>query len=247
MAATVLTNCAIYAAQADLSGRSNRVALEAEAEEVESTTFGDGGFRSYVGGLKTTTAEIEGYFEALDATYPDDRLWTDLGVSDVPHTISEPGGALGDPCYFFRSMRAKYGVGGSIGDLLGFTGSAGGSNSEGLVRGTILNSAASAKTATGSGTAYQLGAVTSTQHVYAALHVLSISGTSTPTLTVRLQSDTSGFPSATTQTTFTAATAIGSEWKSVAGPITDDYWRADWTISGTNPSFLFVLAVGIAS
>lgn len=247
MAAIVLTNAAIYAGQADLSGRSNKVELDAESDEVESTTFGTSGHKSFVGGLKRVTANVEGNFEALDATYPDERLWTDLGVSSVPHTFSPTGGAVGDLAYFFRSTRTNYSPGGSVGELFGFTGQATGSNGEGLIRGTILNSAATARTATASGTARQVGAVATGSRLYAALHVLSISGTGTPTLTCRVQSDTSGFPSATTQITFTAATAIGSQWGSVAGPITDDYWRADFTISGSSPSFLFVLAVGIGT
>ena len=115
-----------------------------------------------------------------------------------------------------------------------------------VVRGTSLHPPGTARTATGNGTAVQVGAVASGRQMYAALHVLSVSGTATPTLTVKVQSDTVGFGSATDQITFTAATAVGGQISRVAGPITDDYWRASWTISGTNPSFLFVVVVGTA-
>ena len=46
--------------------------------------------------------------------------------------------------------------------------------------------------------------------------------------------------------TLTAATAAGSELVSLAGPLTDTFYRVDWTISGTTPSFSFAVVVGIA-
>jgi len=61
-----------------------------------------------------------------------------------------------------------------------------------------------------------------------------------------LQSDdNSDFTSATDRATFTALTAIGSEIKSVAGAVTDQYWRLNYTISGTNPSFSIHATIGI--
>jgi hypothetical protein len=51
VALQVLTNAKILAGQADLSGWSNKVSLDAEAEELDSTTFGTTGYKSKVGGL----------------------------------------------------------------------------------------------------------------------------------------------------------------------------------------------------
>ena len=74
------------------------------------------------------------------------------------------------------------------------------------------------------------------------------SGTNTPTLTVTIDSDSAENFGASpeTQLTFVAKTAVGSGWQ-VAGPaaITDDWWRAEWTISGDTPSFVFVVSFGI--
>ena len=79
-----------------------------------------------------------------------------------------------------------------------------------------------------------------------ALHVLSVAGTSTPTLTVIVQSDdNAGFTTPTTRISFTAATAVGAQWGSVAGALTDDYWRISYTISGTNPVFAFAVSAGV--
>lgn len=75
-----------------------------------------------------------------------------------------------------------------------------------------------------------------------------MAGTGTPTLTVAIESDdASGFASATTRLTFDAATAAGGQILRTDGTaITDTWYRANWTISGTSPSFLFALALGVA-
>ena len=101
--------------------------------------------------------------------------------------------------------------------------------------------------ASGNTTGRQLGAVSATQSVYASIHVWSVAGTSTPTLTAKIQSDdNSSFTSATDRITMSSATAITSEYKSQAGAITDDYWRVNWTVSGTSPIFKAIVSIGIA-
>jgi hypothetical protein len=63
---------------------------------------------------------------------------------------------------------------------------------------------------------------------------------------VLLESDDNGsFTGATTRHTFAQNTAISSEWASVAGAVTDDYWRISWTVGGGSPDFTVVCAAGI--
>ena len=91
--------------------------------------------------------------------------------------------------------------------------------------------------------------LTTSHYLYAALHVISRSGTS-PTIDVLIQSDdNAAFSSPTTRVTFTQQSAIGSEWGTrLVGPITDDYWRASWTIGGSNtPTFGIVVTAGVAT
>jgi hypothetical protein len=59
--------------------------------------------------------------------------------------------------------------------------------------------------------------------------------------------DNASFTSATTRISFTAETDATAhyQWGSVAGAITDDYWRITYTVSGTGPSFNFAVAAGI--
>jgi hypothetical protein len=140
-------------------------------------------------------------------------------------------------------VEAEYeGPSGAVGEMAAFRAAARSGDGAGLIGGTVIHN--QTRTTSGNGTGFQLGAVGATQRVHGALHVLSAAGT-TPSLTVVVQSDTSGFPSPTTQLSFAAKTAIGSEFLSAAGPITDDFWRANFTISGTSPSFLFALILGI--
>ena len=101
-------------------------------------------------------------------------------------------------------------------------------------------------TASGNSPGVQLGAVGATEKCYAAIHCYGVSGTSTPTITFKLQSDdNSGFTSPTDRITFSDITAIGADFQSVAGAITDQYWRLNYTISGTNPSFSIHATIGI--
>ena len=44
---------------------------------------------------------------------------------------------------------------------------------------------------------------------------------------------------------FAQKTAVGHEWKEVAGPFTDDYWRVKYTIGGGSPNITFAVMLGI--
>lgn len=96
-----------------------------------------------------------------------------------------------------------------------------------------------AETATGSSSGVD-NAASSAGGGVASLHVTAASGT-TPSLTARVQHSTDGSVW-TDLITFTAATAATFERKTVTGTV-NRHLRADWTISGTTPSFTFAMAV----
>lgn len=240
---TVLTDCRIYMASADLTSHSNKVEVGAEVEELDKTTFGSGGAKERHGGIFDMSASISGFWEAGDLSKPDDMLWANLGAYTVPLTVVPTSGAVGQLCYLSRVLEASYKPGGDHGKLMGWSADLKGNWP--LVRGTVMHPQGTARTATGTGTGQLLGALSSAQALYVTLHILSVSGT-TPSLTVIIESDdNSGFTSATTRATFTAATALSGQTTKVDGAVTDTYWRARWTISGTTPSFLFACAAGI--
>jgi hypothetical protein len=238
----VLTDVRLYVAGADLTGYSNKIMVGAKAEALDRTTFASAGNKERVGGLFDGNADMEGFWQAGDDGQPDDLFFANLGVATVPLTAAPTEGAVADLAYLTRALETQYSPGGKVGDLAAWTANA--MTNWPLVRGQILHPQGTARTSTGTGTAVQLGAVDSSHALYVTLHVLSYVDGS---LTVAIDSDdNSGMSSAVTQGTFAAATALGGQTIKVAGGITDDWWRASWTITGgSTHSFLFAVAAGI--
>lgn len=239
MAEQILTDCSVLLDGYDLSGDHNKIALTMEREMQDRTVFKGGGGRLKKGGLFVCSAALEGFWKA-GTDELDEVLWNRFGVSNKPLTLGVETGADGEIGYSFLPELARYVPGGAVGDLMPFSLDAEGNGL--LVRGTFMHNAT--RVASGNGTARQLGAVAAGEQLYAALHVLS--GDGVDTLDVIVESDdNAGMTSAITRISFTQATQRFSERKSVAGAITDDYWRVSWTIAGTSPSFTFVVLVGI--
>lgn len=242
----VLTDVRLYYAAADLTGYSNKIAVQASAADLKTTNFGSNGWTERVGGQFSGTLAAEGFFQAGDASLPDDSLFANLGVSTVPVTAVPTSGTVGSTAYLTRVLETSYKPGAPVGQVLAWTADA--LTNWPYARGVILHPQGTARTATGNGTGVQIGAVSAAQRMYACLHVFSISGTATPTITVKIQSSVDNtFASPTDRITFTAATAIGGQTGSVLGAVTDQWWRAVWTISGTSPSFLFAVSAGVAA
>lgn len=245
MAKFTWANVRLFTGSADLTTVNNKVDVKAEAERQDATAFTPSGvvWKETLTGLRMTEISAEGQWEAGDLGKVDNVSWADLG-SVTPWTICPVGASVSDLAYLTGLLRGEYQLGGGLGEVAPWT--AGGDGTYPLIRGVVGHPPGTARTATGTGTSIQLGAVASGQALYAGLHVLSVSGT-TPSLTARIESDNAtGFPSAVTAGTFTAATALTSQFLRIPGPITDDWFRVAWTISGTTPSFLFLVSLGIA-
>lgn len=244
MAKFVLTNVRLFTGGADLTGNSNKVEISTEVEDKDATNYGSNGWKEVLGGLSSAEFSGEGQWEAADPGKVDDNAWTELGGVGA-WTVGVHGAAVGDLAYFTKALRSTYKLGDEVGEIAPWESEA--KSSWPLVRGQIGHPPGTARTATGTGTGLNLGAVASGDRLYASLHVLSVAGT-TPSITARVESDdTSGFASPTTQLTFTAATAQSGETLRTAGTdITDTWYRLAWTITGTSPSFMFTAALGIA-
>lgn len=242
MAVQVLTDALVLINGADLSGYSNKVSVDAAVEELDSTTFASGGWREKVGGLASHEFMVEGFWDVGDAAKPDNRLWTDLGT--VAAWTATPAAAVGTVAYLGNVLSGSHVVGGDVGTLAPFA--ARGNGSGRVIRGELLHSPGTARTTTGTTTGVQLGALTSAQAMYAALHVCSVSGT-TPTLVVTLQSASTQGGSYTDRITFSSANTVSSQLSSYAGAQVHTWWRVSYTIAGTSPSFLFAVAAGIGT
>ncbi|TLQ45753.1 hypothetical protein [Streptomyces marianii] len=240
----ILTDVRLFTAGADLTGRSNKVEITSEVEDKDATNYGSQGWKEVLGGLASSDIAGEGQWEAGDPGKVDNVSWAELGAVG-PWTIGPDGAAVGDLTYFTRALRADYKLGDAVGEIAPWTGSAKGSWP--LVRGVFEHAPGTARTSSGDSAGVELGSVAAGQSLYAALHVLSVSGTSSPTITVEVESDVDGnFSSPATQLSFTAATAAGGQILRTGGsPVADTWYRASWTISGSTPSFMFALALGI--
>lgn len=237
------TDMSILVEGLEVAGHGKDVNLLTEVAPLDTTGLSTTGWMSFVGGLKSGSVDMTLMSDMAEGSV-DDVFWAQLGAGDTVKSVvtNSADGSVG---YLFRGLSVGHSVGGSVGELAAakLTGK---SSTGPVVRGRLLHPGSASRSTSDVGTGRQLGAVVSGKSLYAALHVLSVSGTSTPTLTVKVQSDdNSGFTSATDRITFTGATAVGAQWGSVAGAVTDDYWRVTWTISGTTPVFAFAVVAGI--
>jgi hypothetical protein len=240
MAHQVLTDCKLWIDGYDFSGDFNALGLDYSVDAVPDDAFGVG-THIFLGGLHDVEGNHQGAVN-LGTDGVEDILFANVGVVDVPVTLSPDSGADGEVAHFLKALSASYSPGAEIGQLKRFSVRFKASG-ERLVRGTIMHNAT--RTASGQGTARQLGAVSATQKLYAALHVIAASDSDTLDVIVR-SDDNGGMTSPTTRVTFAQATAVGSEFATpVDGAITDDYWQVDFTIGGSSPSFEFVVVVGI--
>lgn len=245
---TVLKNVRTFVNGTDLTGYENKLEIQGMLEEKPVTNFASQGAVELLGGLGSATIAAEGQWAAGDFTNPDDALMATLGLPG-PWTACITTPNAGDLAWQVTALTSKYTLGGAVGDVAPWA--AGVTSSSPLVRGQILHPPGTLRSSTGSGTAVLATLMpTANQFLWVNLHVLSVAGTSTPTLTVTVQTDdNSGFTSATTVGTFVAVTAanqsVGQTLK-IAGAITDTYLRVGFTISGSSPGFTFVASAGVA-
>src|ERR1044072_5141600 len=186
VAKSVLTNVRCFAVGIDLTGVSNKIELSSEAEVKKTTNYGSNGWDEVIGGIASAEISGEGQWEAGDTTKVDDASWAQLGGIG-PWSVCPAGSAfIGDLAYFTNAMRSDYKLFDAVGEVAPWTGTA--KSSWPLVRGVMMHLPGTPRTATGPGSPLELGAVLAGKRMYAALHVLSVAGT-TPSLTARVEFD----------------------------------------------------------
>lgn len=121
-----------------------------------------------------------------------------------------------------------------------------------LVRMAALkNFSGTALSTTAVSTGYNLGALTTQQSAYAALHLTSGFASTTRMLVMTIQSATaSGFGAPSTRFTFSRSTAEGAEWGTPVTNLSTEHkwWRASWTLSTagtTNGTWAGLVEMGI--
>lgn len=248
MGAHVLKNVRLFVGGLDLTGTSNKLEIKKKVETKPVTTWGSYDpvtgqvWEENIGGLASAEMSASGP-DAFGVGLTNEVLSDGVGVvgawSAMP--LSADVGAVAHLGYAIEGDVAALGA---LGDVAPWAGSW--KTSSPMPRGFVLHPPGTARTSTGTGTSVEYVQVAAGQKLYAVLHVLSIAGTSTPTLTAKIQADTAtGFPSATDRITFAPATAVGGQWMSDATVSADTWYRVVWTISGSSPSFLFTCSLGV--
>ena len=240
MAKYIFTDGKVVSGGYDLSSNITNVTLDITADELDATTINSGGFREKLAGIKDSQLQLDGFYEA-GANKPDALLGANIGNELIVSVTPDAG--VGNVSYFMKSRLFSYNIFGSIGEITPFSVTKSNS-SDVVVRGTV--DIDGAITATGASSGINLGAVSSGEKVYCAIHCTGVSGTSTPTITFKLQSDdNASFTSPTDVITFSDITAIGADYQFDSNTTTDTYWRLSYTVSGTTPSFDIHAAIGI--
>jgi hypothetical protein len=243
----VLLDARLFVAGADLSGNGNNIELKEDAEVRKITNWRSGGAEENKASLHGCSIKAGGQWEAGDLGKPDDVFWAMRRTLDpwsaAPKADSDL--AAGGLMYLVKALRTNLQLFSDVGAVAPWEGEA--RSTWPLVRGICGHASGVPRTATGTGTILNPGAITAGKRMYANLHVLSIAGTSTPTITAKIQSAAAvGFGSPTDRLSFAAATTLGGQALRTDGTaITDAFWRVSWTITGSSPSFLFLVSMGI--
>lgn len=231
-----MTDCTAWIGGLAVTTYSNELSVSTSVEEQDVTPFGSTA-RSFIGGLKTTEANLSGFWEsAVDAAGV-----TNLGVVNQACTFASST-TEGAAVAMAQLGAFSYDRGGGVGEVNPFSLDMSGTDGVGTVHG-LLAKAKGDVSATGVlGSVVNITGPTSSQYVYCAFHVFT-AGT---TITIELQSDTAAnFPSATTQATIGPLTATGGTWMTrVAGALSgEDYWRLN--VSAITGTFNVGAAIGI--
>lgn len=227
MAKFAMLNATIWGGGYDFTGDTNSVQASMEADNVDVTTFGSGGWQDNIAGLKNYKLNASGLWQSgVTGTAVDPVAFANLGTS-LMFMVSAMNTAT-QPMYAFNSLQTTYELGDDVGKAAPFSIDAEAATPYPLVRGQIA-AARQTVAATGQlGSILTLTATSSTQSVYAGFHVF----TAPTTITVQVQSAAAiGFASPTTRATLGPITVTGGTWMTpIAGPITDQFWRLNVSV-----------------
>lgn len=228
----------IYVGGFDLSAFLRSISGAGAVDAHESTTFGATA-KSYIPGIEDFTLSAEGLFSgsigasdpvfqaALRGRVPVLWNWLPSGPAD---------GAFG---YGLSAISTGYAIESPVDDIVSVTAEA--QSSVGFERVQTLAPLA-AQTANGNGTGRDNGVLTSAGGV-GYLQVTEMSGTASPSLVARIQHSVDGSAWVDLITFSTVTAANVAQRLAVAGTV-NRHVRAQWTITGTTPSFTFFAAFG---
>lgn len=240
MAVQVLQDALILYGPVNASGDQNQVKLDQKIDMLESTVFGHTEHR-FVPGLRYLTVDGSGFAQFDDSINPkaiDFQLFSDIGATERAFTVGFDK-TDGQVAWLGKSVSAEYSPELPVADLakFGFNIKANRFTKGKVVYPLALRSGAGP----GTGTIYNMGALSATQKMLIAVHVVTFTGT---TLTINVKSnDTNDTVSPTVRASQAGIVGTGAFYFEVAGPITDTFWYVDFSFTGTN--FTAAVSIGI--
>ena len=240
MATFALTDCTIWLNDVELSPISNAYELSMDAAVLDVSTFGDS-WRQVLMGNRMATWSATGWWDT--ANNQGQRQWDSFESPPAQPvlTVSDAGDE-GDVAYLSEPEAVTVSRSGQYGEAAGMM--IGGGTRGRVYRG-IISLGMQSITGSTNGTGVQFaGGVAAGEVVAMAVHVTADDGTS---VDVILESDdNAGFTSATTRATAAVTGTTYTFLETVAGAVTDDYWRVR-TASLVGTSFTIGAAIGIAT
>lgn len=240
----------VYLAGYDLSGILNASSGAISGDTAEVTNYGSGA-KEYIPGNTDGTVSIGGFLDVdPDGAGPlislADRIAALAGSKQV--AIIFPGGndAAGQPGLAAEGILTSHNVEGPVDGAVTVDAEL---QASGGVRVAPSLANMAARTTTSQGTAVDSGIAGGTAFGGEAfLEVTAIGGTSGPTLIVKVQGSadgSTGWADLATFATVAGAGVPGAQkvtWAAGAAGSTPKFLRAQWTITGTTPSFTFAVA-----
>ena len=214
----------------DFSGVANSMDLTFAETPAEVTAFADTDL-TYIQGKPTFNFNVNGLWSTASPNY-DGEMFTDLTASARRVGIYPSGISDGNFGYEGATLISASPRVSTIGDSIACNVTWQGASAP--FRSTILRSATDSSSA--NGTQYTLGTIANTNTIIGILRLIEIGGSGNNTLDVKIQSDTSGFSSATDRLTFTQlnqGSGATFETQTATGPAgSDNIWRAVITVGG---------------
>lgn len=233
MSTIALLNAFSYVDGRDFTADTNQISLNMEAAALDKTTFRSSGWTEVLGGLKTSTFDQNGFWQAGTGQVDPDAF-TNLATRNRVHTMG-PVEAEQNTAYMWQAGHFTYQLLGTLGEMAPFTLQSQGTDGVGVVRGQLAKELGNVSATGATGSAVNLGAGSAGDYLYMAFHVFS-AGT---TISAKIESDTAeafSSPADVVDATVGPITTTGGTWMTRvdASAITDSWFRLNVTaITGT--------------
>jgi len=235
MSKFILKDQKVLLGKENLTSMIRTFGFSGKGESFDAVTLGMNSKEKLVG-LPDAELSLEGFWESGPGSL-DEALFTGIGSTEEPIAIVlSENGTTGTYAHFFKAKHGTLKLFGEGNQPCPFSATA-------VCSGRPLkgwNMKHGIITVGANGTGIALGPVGATQSMFAGLCVTQ--ATALVGLIVTIQSDdNAGFTTPTTQMTFSTLAVTGSQLMSVAGAITDSYWRAVWALTSGSAEITVVL------